>query len=340
MKFRLFLFLAILFVVQAGSIAARAEQPSKTLTGAIVRADEGESFFSGDGQRAFLLKVGPANTGSTHLVFGSATIAPGAGAPWHRHDRDEELVFVHKGQVTVTLGEQRMVAEAGATVYVPPGTWMTIENTSSEPATIVGGFAHPEMEECFRRHIGERIGPGDPRWPEVNRLCQITYWMEESPPTTASEDKALKTESAATSIGSGDSEKVRFPDGRVMYIKVGPKSSGSTHFVIVSEDMPPGTAIPVHRHNRDEEVVFIQRGVVTVTLGEQDSVVEAGGTVYIPSATWIGVKNTGTEPATIVAIFAHPAMETCFRLLAKVESGVISPEERAEYTQACAWTVK
>ncbi|MGH9788080.1 MAG: cupin domain-containing protein [Candidatus Acidiferrales bacterium] len=331
--------LAIVLVLPAGPVAGQIQQTSKP-AGVIVRADEGESFLSSDGQRAFLLKVGPANTGATHLVFGSATIALGAKAPWHRHDRDEEFVFVHKGQVTVTIGEKRVVAEAGEAVYVPPGTWMTIENTGSKPATVVGGFTHPEMEECFRRHIGQRIFPGDPRWPEVNRLCQITYWMEESDPTTAPEDKTLKTESAGTGVGRGDSEKVLFPDGRVMYIKVGPKSSGSTDFVLVSEDMPPGTAIPVHRHDRDEEVLFVQRGVVTVTLGEREAAVEAGDTVYIPSGTWIGVRNTSTELATIVAIFAHSDMETCFRLLGKVESGEISPKERAEYTQACAWTVK
>ncbi|MCI0403661.1 MAG: cupin domain-containing protein, partial [Acidobacteria bacterium] len=99
--------LFIILVFQVGPVAGQIQQTSKA--GAIIRAEEGESFLSSDGQRAFLLKVGPANTGATHLVFGSATIAPGARAPWHRHDHDEELVFVHKGQVTVTLGEKQMV---------------------------------------------------------------------------------------------------------------------------------------------------------------------------------------------------------------------------------------
>ena len=145
---------------------------------------------------------------------------------------------------------------------------------------------------------------------------------------------------AGAIVSVNEGYPVHFSDGRLMRVKVGPQSTGASHLVMVDEDMPPGTAVPVHRHNRDEEILFVQRGVVTMTLGEREAEVEAGGTVYIPQGTWIGVRNTGTELATIVAIFAHPDMETCFHLLGKVESGEVSPEERAEYQRACAWTVK
>ncbi len=77
--------------------------------------------------------------------------------------------------MTVTLGDRQAVAQAGGTVYIPRGTWIGLENTGNDQATLFGGFAHPAIEECFRRHIVEGIGPGDPRWAELNRLCQITY---------------------------------------------------------------------------------------------------------------------------------------------------------------------
>ena len=69
--------------------------------------------------------------------------------------------------------------------------------------------------------------------------------------------------------------------------------------------MPPGTAIPLHRHERHEEALYLHRGQVTVTLGTRRVVAEAGPLVYIPAATWIGVENTGGATASVVGIVAE-----------------------------------
>jgi mannose-6-phosphate isomerase-like protein (cupin superfamily) len=49
-------------------------------------------------------------------------------------------LYLHRGQVTVTLGTRRVVAEAGTFVYIPAATWIGVENTGREPASVVGIF--------------------------------------------------------------------------------------------------------------------------------------------------------------------------------------------------------
>jgi uncharacterized RmlC-like cupin family protein len=51
-----------------------------------------------------------------------------------------------------------------------------------------------------------------------------------------------------------------FQDGRTMLLKIGPTLTGSQELFIGTEEMPPGTAIPLHRHERHEEALFLHRG--------------------------------------------------------------------------------
>jgi quercetin dioxygenase-like cupin family protein len=127
-----------------------------------------------------------------------------------------------------------------------------------------------------------------------------------------------------------------FQDGRTMLLKIGPSLTSSQELFIATEEMPPGTAIPLHRHERHEEALFLHRGQVTVTLGARRVVAEAGTLVYIPAATWIGVENTGRETASVVGIFAEGEVEPCFRRLVQHPS----PADSVRLEQHCAMTFK
>jgi mannose-6-phosphate isomerase-like protein (cupin superfamily) len=134
-----------------------------------------------------------------------------------------------------------------------------------------------------------------------------------------------------------DGERVPpFQDGRTMLLKIGPTLTSSQELFIAVEEMPPGTAIPLHRHERHEEALYLHRGQVTVTLGTRRVVAEAGTFVYIPAATWIGVENTGGAPASVVGIFAEGAVEPCFRRLVQRPS----PADSVRLEQHCAMTFK
>ena len=73
-----------------------------------------------------------------------------------------------------------------------------------------------------------------------------------------------------------------------------------------------------------------------MTLGVRRVVAEAGTFVYTPAATWIGVENTGREPASVVGTFAEGAVEPCFRRLVQRPS----PADSVRLEQHCAMTFK
>jgi hypothetical protein len=49
--------------------------------------------------------------------------------------------------------------------------------------------------------------------------------------------------------------------GLPMTIKVDPRNGGSQHLVVGTEGLPPGKAIPVHKHPHADEVVLLLQGV-------------------------------------------------------------------------------
>ena len=96
-------------------------------------------------------------------------------------------------------------------------------------------------------------------------------------------------------------------------LKVSPKNNGSEHLVLITEDLPPGGSIAKHKHLGQDEILLIQTGTVHVWLGDEERDLHAGGLVFIPTNTWIALKNTGTEPSSLVAIFSAPGFEDYLR---------------------------
>lgn len=96
-------------------------------------------------------------------------------------------------------------------------------------------------------------------------------------------------------------------------LKVTRKSNGSQHLVLGTEDMPPGAAIPTHKHLEQDEIVLIEKGTLHAHVGDQERDLHAGGMVFIPQRTWVSLKNTGTETASIVFIFSAPGFEDHLR---------------------------
>lgn len=86
-----------------------------------------------------------------------------------------------------------------------------------------------------------------------------------------------------------------------IWIKVDPKTLGSTTLTVGMEDIPPGDSIGVHKHLQEDEIVFVHRGEVDVTLGDTIVRAHAGATAFIPRGTWIGFRVEGADTATILS---------------------------------------
>ena len=158
-RFASILFLAALRLVaqsqpttlsQNVSQATNEAKPApKEPTPTVFQADEGDRWLL-LGQKLLIFKVDPVTTGSRTLTVSTEEMPPGSNIPIHKHLHEDEVVFVHKGTLRVTLGDHQFEARTGATVFIPQGTWIGFENVSAEPAVILGFFNKPGFEQCLR----------------------------------------------------------------------------------------------------------------------------------------------------------------------------------------------
>ena len=103
------------------------------------------------------------------------------------------------------------------------------------------------------------------------------------------------------------------PDGRQVTVKVDSEVTPSVRMSMVTEEMPPNSEIRVHLHQREDEIIFIRTGSGIATLGEREVAVSAGATVYVPKGVWHGLRNNGSAPLGMSAIYSPPGFEQAFK---------------------------
>jgi quercetin dioxygenase-like cupin family protein len=78
-----------------------------------------------------------------------AIVPPGGGPPPHVHSREEEGFYVIDGEITLTIGDKRLVARAGMFANMPVGTPHSFKNESSKPAKMLISIAPAGLEKMF-----------------------------------------------------------------------------------------------------------------------------------------------------------------------------------------------
>lgn len=92
-----------------------------------------------------------------------------------------------------------------------------------------------------------------------------------------------------------------------------------------TEDMAPGDEFPTHKHLGQDEILYIEKGTVHAHVGDQERVLHAGGTVFIPANTWVSLKNAGTETVSVVFVFLGPGFANYMRCDSVLPNEKVTP---------------
>jgi uncharacterized cupin superfamily protein len=81
------------------------------------------------------------------------------------------------------------------------------------------------------------------------------------------------------------------------------RAIGVTAFGVNAIEIPPGYETGRHYHDEQEELYFVHRGRIEVTLNDESAyVLGPGGVARVDAATVRKVKNVGDEPAVYLAV--------------------------------------
>jgi quercetin dioxygenase-like cupin family protein len=139
--------------------------------------------------------------------------------------------------------------------------------------------------------------------------CQPTSNQATGAPTSA-----ITSAPRPAVIAASEGERRFLRGGQApLLIKIDPITTGSQRMVLGSSDLPPGDAIGMHRHLREDEIMIVTRGNAEVMLGGRKYEAGPGGAIYIPQGTCIAVTNVGRDTLTNYFIFSAPGFEQVLR---------------------------
>jgi quercetin dioxygenase-like cupin family protein len=80
------------------------------------------------------------DTNSKYAMW-EAIVPPGGGPPPHVHSREEEGFYILEGEITLQVGDKRLVATAGTFANIPVGTLHSFKNESGRSAKMLISIA-------------------------------------------------------------------------------------------------------------------------------------------------------------------------------------------------------
>lgn len=113
------------------------------------------------------IKADP-QTGSRRLGAGLQRVKGGQGIPVHRHEQEDEILFVHSGSGVGAVGDERKNIDAGTTLYIPQGTWHGIESRSDMQVLWV--VSPPHFAENLRAIAAKVSGGGSASSSELESI--------------------------------------------------------------------------------------------------------------------------------------------------------------------------
>jgi mannose-6-phosphate isomerase-like protein (cupin superfamily) len=136
------------------------------MTGALIkRPGDGRTVaVFGDVYR--FLAVGDDTDGKYALW--EAVVPPGGGPPPHVHSREEEGFYVLEGEITLHVGDRRLVAGAGTFANMPVGTLHSFKNETNRPARMLISVAPAGLEQMFLE-VGQPLPEGGGTAPPASR---------------------------------------------------------------------------------------------------------------------------------------------------------------------------
>ena len=93
--------------------------------------------------RDWFYLLGPKNSASANFTFGLATFPPDSNAAAHKHDVQEEIIFILSGRGEFVTSNGTAPLEPGTAVFIPPGLEHRIAVTGNESLKLVTVFSPP-----------------------------------------------------------------------------------------------------------------------------------------------------------------------------------------------------
>jgi quercetin dioxygenase-like cupin family protein len=121
--------------------------------GLFIEPGQGRSYYFG--QDLYTFKAVGEETGEAYTLS-EVIVAPGGGAPTHRHKGQNESFYVQDGEIEFQLDDRTFVATAGTFLHSPKGQLHRFTDTTATPAKMLV-LTTPAGFEKFLAEVGKAV---------------------------------------------------------------------------------------------------------------------------------------------------------------------------------------
>lgn len=130
-------------------------------TGTAIVRGPGDGTELRIGPTSNLVRIGGADSGGSVGVI-EIEVTPGfVGPPPHEHSGIDHVWYVLVGRVSVLIGGERMVLDAGSCAFVPRGVVHSFGNAGDEPARLLE-VDSPRTLDAYFAELADRFPVGAP----------------------------------------------------------------------------------------------------------------------------------------------------------------------------------
>lgn len=100
--------------------------------------------------------VGPEDGKCHNMILGVVTFPTGSDPGTHKHENEEEIIYVISGCGETRVGDQTYRLEPGTAVFTEPGIEHGVKNTGAEPLVLLSVFSPPVKPGSYDKKKGTK----------------------------------------------------------------------------------------------------------------------------------------------------------------------------------------
>ena len=100
---------------------------------------------------------------------------------------------------------------------------------------------------------------------------------------------------------------------------------------LLTEELIPGSSIPVHKHLHEDEFFFIISGTGIIKIDEKAFPFKPGTTAFVPKNTWHAFNNNGNEKVVFFFGYSPAGFEGFFREVGTPKGQEYKPRPKEEF---------
>lgn len=281
--------------------------PTETLAAPIHRSIYGGEAFWSQKNRFTVLADNTDTNGEYGLVHG--LIHRDGTPPPHVHEREDEVVFILRGEGKVLIGEEEHAGRPGDLVYLPRGiAHQPIATTDTVEVLVL--VAPSDFIGYFREFTAPATHPGLPMdhelsEPPIEDLLRAghKYGITFLPTGAAVASWPIPEIHAEPKYVPAGSGEMRHVAGGRSTSLLGEGDTQGLFSISVSEDFPDRDhRAPVHRG--DPEAYYVLEGEYEVMVEWMTERVGPGSFIHVPRGIVRSCRSVGVNPGKMLHI--HP----------------------------------